>query len=130
METIKFLRILRQKIQFLQKIDDNIYFQLGVKEFILPNKNLEEVREEMEKVFDKYVMTYKANFFDDSLSLGRHLCSHLKPATISDEQKMLLEHYEKIWKPKGVSFCLYQKPIEYINGSKSPVAKQCITSSI
>ena len=53
----------KKKIPFLKEIPQTIALQLSVDEFYFPDRAVDDARNELEKVFNHYVMSYKADVF-------------------------------------------------------------------
>lgn len=106
----KFLLRLREKIPFLRQIPDDFYFSLDTAQFVLPDAELAKARTELEDKLGYYVMTYNAK----KAGGKKHLCSILKTAELNDMQLLVLRKAESEWKQKGVSFCVYRKPLGLI----------------
>ena len=109
----EFLIKLRKKIQFLNQIPDEIFFDLDTYELYLPNGKISLIREELEKKLNQYVMTYKATGMPEEIE--KCLCSHLKSAKLNEKQLKILKEFEKKYKSKDVSFAVYQKPLKLIH---------------
>lgn len=113
------LQMFRAKIPFLNLIPESIHRNLGTSEFYLPDNSINQIRENLEDALGHYVMTYKRNMFDLSIRHEQHLCGNIKGAILSDYQKRMLQEYEDISINYGVSFVVYQKPLEIIKVKES-----------
>ena len=123
MKNKQILEKFRQRIPFLKQIPDEIFFKLDHSSFHLPEKNVNELRMELEEILDHHVMAYKSNVLKLSDSMEKHLCAHLKPAKLSEKQLKTMRNYERMVKPRGVSFCVYQKPLTLIDPYESDIFK-------
>ncbi|MBI2578872.1 MAG: hypothetical protein HYW26_04120 [Candidatus Aenigmarchaeota archaeon] len=104
----------RKRIPFLRLIPDKVYFDLNFDEFFLPDDEINELRKSLESMLNHYVMTYKTNGFDDKMPKEKHLCFNLEIAELNVRQMKILSDFESIAKRKGVSFCVYRKPLKLV----------------
>lgn len=112
----------RESIPFLREIPDAIYSKLDTSEFVMPDEEIDQIRQVLESLLQAHVMTYNSQVFNTHVPPEAHLCGNLKGADLSEEQLRILQTYEGFVRPKGVSFVVYQKPIQLINPKESPVA--------
>lgn len=112
----------RERLPFLREIPDAIYSRLDTSEFVMPDEEIDQIRQSLEFQLQAYVMTYNSQVFNTDVPPEAHLCGNLKGADLSEEQLRTLQEYEGIVRPKGVSFVVYQKPIQLIDPQESPVA--------
>ncbi|MDX9970838.1 MAG: hypothetical protein RBS56_02925 [Candidatus Gracilibacteria bacterium] len=105
---------LRERIPFLRFVSDDIYFALDFSEFFLPNDFVNGVRRRLEDELFAYVMTYKFSGISLDADLRRYLCGNLKMKKLSAEKLLVLRLYEEKVIPFGVSFGVYERPIEYV----------------
>lgn len=116
---------LRKLIPFLNKIPDEIYWNLDTSEFLVPNTLENKYRMELEGVLSEYVMTYKKDVFNTSIPLNKHLCSNIKGATLDKHNLKILNDYENNVRTNinpNISFVVYKKPLVLINPKDSPLA--------
>ena len=104
------LLLLREKIPFLKDIPEHIYFNLDASEFCIPEDDVLEGREDLERKLNQHVMVYDSRVFNRSISIERHLCANLEPAKLNAQQISLLREYEERYKHKNISFVAYKKP--------------------
>lgn len=123
MKNEEFLSQLRKKIPFLQGIPDKIYFKLNHSELHIPDDKCSTTLIKLQKQIGHYVISYKANTFNKSAPVEKHLCAHLKSAKLNEEQLKILKFTEKEYLPKDVSFAVYQKPLTIININESKIWK-------
>jgi len=93
MSQSKTLTKLRKRIPFLNKIPDEIFFNLDASELYLPNKEINMIRTELENKLDHHVMTYKSTGFNLDIPIEKHLCSYLKTANLTNNQLKILQNY-------------------------------------
>ena len=115
----RFLTSLRIVIPFLAQVPDPIYYQLDSSQFVLPKGNIARLRVMLEDEIGHFVMTYRADTFNLTIPLERHLCAVLAGAELTAEQITLLQHYEARTKPNGISLVVYKRPLELINSRES-----------
>lgn len=118
----EFLTQLRISIPFLQEIPDDLYFGLDIAELYVPNGKVAEVRLKLEGALNSFVMTYKKNVFNLSIPIEKHLCANIKSASLSPDQKELLDMRENELVDLQVNFIVYEKPLVFINPKDSPIA--------
>ncbi len=123
MQHMNTLEILRDAVPFLRLVPDHIYKQLSPDEFLLPDTDIAEARERLEKLLGHYVMTYDRRVFFQDLPAHKHLCGRLKGAQLTTEQTGILFSFEAEYSMKNVSFVAYQKPLELMAVSESPIFK-------
>ncbi len=110
MDKQKILQEYRGLFPFLQVIPDAIYFQLGIREFHLPSKEIFHLVSELAEKINHHVLTYNAYLFDTSITPEQHLCALLQGATLSKKKRDLLAEYERKTKKQGITLVVYQKP--------------------
>ena len=66
---------LRKKISFLNEIPNDIYFNLDISEFCVPDEEILRVQRELESVLGHNVMVYNSKVFNKDISIERHLCA-------------------------------------------------------
>ncbi len=115
------LQELRIRIPFLQDIPDAIYFGLDTTEFYFPDDEISIAREELEKILNANVMTYKRDIFCDDLPANKHLCAWCKTLTLTPSQQSLLQEYEDRYKDKNINFCIYKKPLLFLKKTDNPI---------
>ncbi len=112
---------LKQKIPLFTNIDRGLYSILDLSGFIIPEGIIELYRSELEAKLGHYVVSYDAEICNLEVPLEAHLCARVKDADLNPEQKKVLKSYENLSKPLGVTFVVYQNPIEYIDPYKSAI---------
>lgn len=117
-----FLSHLRDAIPFLRQIPDNWYFNLDTSELHLPSGKIASARESLEQELDNNVMTYRRDIFRLDIPISKHLCANIEGANLSEQQRAVLDEYEKRFLKAGISFVVYQRPVTVIDPSKSALA--------
>lgn len=109
----------RKKIFFLNLISNDVYYSLDFTEFVYPNEYISNLREELERQLDAFVMTYKAEGLKLVGDFKKYLCANIKTKKLSQRELSILKNFEAEAMKHGVSFCVYQKPIEYFDNKES-----------
>ncbi len=112
----------RERIPWFQQILDEIYLKLDPSEFYFPDDGVEKTRRQLERLLGMFVMTYNASISSLDIPVYAHLCANVKGADLSPEQVSVLQTHEGEVKSRGVSFVVYQRPLEIINPNNSPIA--------
>lgn len=110
---------LRKKIEFLNLIPDDIYFNLDTEEFLEPDEEISTARKELEEILGHFIMTYKTCALNKKIPLEHHLCANLKIAVLSKKQREILEEYQRKYQDKKVNFVAYEKPLKLISPEES-----------
>lgn len=110
---------IREAIPFLQEIPDQIYYQLDPRGFMLPVNIVEQTRQELERVTNHYVMTYRRDHFSLDRPIDTHLCAVIAGAKLNREHLNYLIQSELITNKLNISLVVYKKPLELIDPSNS-----------
>lgn len=114
----------RELIPLFRDIPDKIYFGLDLSGFFLPVGEIARLRSDLEKALTHYVVSYKADIFNLDVDARKHLCAVVGGANLNSEQLKLLGEYEKLAKPYGATFVVYQKPLKLIRIENSALYKE------
>lgn len=101
---------IRERIDFLNLIPENLFLILNFNEFYIPDHELNLMRKSLEEEFDCYIMSYKPNKLGNPSS--RNLCNLICPATLTHDQALKLITCES--KFKGTIFVAYAKPLKFL----------------
>jgi hypothetical protein len=118
-----FKEQLRNVIPLLQDMPSSILEEIDPCEFAYPIPEVEVIRAGLEKQTGHYVMTYKTGVFFPDIPARAHLCNWVKGAPLSPENQLLLKESEEASAPFGVSFVIYQRPLEIVPPSGNPIAQ-------
>ena len=110
------------QVTLLSILPKYLFQELDLSGFQKADKYIENLRSDLEKKLDHYVVSYNADICNLDTPLESHLCARVKGADLNPEQLKLLNIYEAISKKQNVTFVVYQKPIEYINPYKSAIS--------
>lgn len=116
------LKHFRQKISFLRKVPDELYFKLDPTGFYLPGPAVDRLRKKLERQIEHHVMTYERSIFDITSPLETHLCAIIKGADLTRAQLNHLNEAEELVNILGVSLVVYQKPLTIIDPTSSWIA--------
>lgn len=117
------LEKLRKQLPWLKQVPDSIYWQLDEHAFVIPSEKIIQDAQHLERIFDHHVMTYDKKYFDISVPIETHLCAWIQKANLNEQQLKILDSFEKKNEKYGVNFVVYQKPLLFIQPSRSPIGR-------
>lgn len=121
LEKNSFSKQLKQRVPLFSKIDSALFDTLDLTGFVIPEGVIEIYRKELEGQLGHFVVSYDKKICNLEVPVESHSCARVKGAKLSAKQKQLLTYYEQLSKPLGVTFVIYQNPIEYIDPCQSAI---------
>lgn len=113
----------RKEIPLFADMPENVFNVLDLSHFRLPRGQVGAWRSELERDLGHYLVSYRANVCNIEIPLETHLCALVKGADLIPSQVKQLNDYEARSKRFGVTYVVYQKPIEYIDPQTSAIAE-------
>ena len=120
----KLAQKFRKLIPLFQDLGDQVFNNLDLSGFFLPVGEVAKLRVELEQKLKHYVVSYRADVFNLDATAQEHLCALVKGANLTKAQLEILKKYENMAAPFGVTFVVYQKPLELMEIKNSALYKE------
>lgn len=105
----------RREIPLFADLPEEVFNVLDLSHFRLPRGQIGIWRAELERDLGQYAVSYRSTVCNIDIPLETHLCALVKGAVLTDDQLVQLNNYEARSRRFGVTYVVYQRPIEYID---------------
>ncbi len=116
------VRNFQREVPLFAQLPEAMVSTLDLSGFYLPKGLITVWRFDLEKELRQFVVSYRAEVCNLDTPLDTHLCALVRGANLREDQKELLNQYEARSKRFGVTYVVYQKPVEFIDPYKSAIS--------